>query len=125
MVARFLIKALGKIGVALLVVAICLLFLLFSPIWVPVIAVSSLREAGRQRRFLRNHEGVVLFCYTSRRGWNEFIVNNVLPVLPPTVGAIRLNARRPLPHTELRIRVRKEVLKGETGESQGDVYPNC
>ena len=40
------------------------------------------------RRFCKENEKGLFFIWTRRRDWHPFIMNNVLPVLPPGINAI-------------------------------------
>ena len=76
-----------------LMVTIVALIVLLSPIWIPIVLVVAAKEAITRRRVIRQNEGLCFFYYSSRRGWNEFVLNNVLPVLPATVVAVQVRGR--------------------------------
>ena len=48
----------------------------------PFIAVLGLRARLSLRRFRRREAGTFYLVCTPRRGWRDFLVNNVIPVLP-------------------------------------------
>ena len=56
-----------------------LFFLVMSLVAFPV---ACLHRRRLWRRFYREHNGAALFVWGSRHGWHDFVVNNVLPVLP-------------------------------------------
>jgi hypothetical protein len=59
----------------------------------PVILMVAARERVQNRRFRVQHEGTVFFCYSVRRGWREFVLNNVRPVLPHGIEMIQMRGR--------------------------------
>ena len=71
-----------------------LLLLLYLAMWL-VSIVLVLRDRLWKRRFRRSHEGRHFLVCTTRRGWNDFIRNNVGPVLPSSI-TICLMARKSL-----------------------------
>jgi hypothetical protein len=78
---RDVLGALGGLALAIFLVAISpVLFLAFMP--------EIARKWWRHRRFLRTQRGKVFFLWHARRGWYDFVRNNVLPVLPAHVRAL-------------------------------------
>ncbi len=70
------------VPIALIVVAAYLsLALLTAPVWVPYLVGRRLYEHA-------THRGRVFLVATRRRGWFEFVTNNVIPVLPPGIEVV-------------------------------------
>ena len=78
---------LGAFGVALAGVLI-----LISPIAVPILLFVSWM---RRRRFLVRHAGEALLVVSRRRGWRDFLVNNVAPALPPRTRCVWIDSEDP------------------------------
>jgi hypothetical protein len=69
------------------------LFIVLMPLWITFFILGLLilvtlvlpyvivAEGIRDRRAIRNVGARLVFSYSPRHGWNEFVVNNVLPVL--------------------------------------------
>lgn len=66
--------------------------ILFSPIAVPI---SLFIDWLRRRHFLARHAGETLLVVSRRRGWRDFIVNNVEPALPPRARCVWLDSDDP------------------------------
>lgn len=47
--------------------------------------IFAWREACERRRFIQRHRHQAYLLWDTRSGWHDFIVNNVLPLLPPDV----------------------------------------
>jgi hypothetical protein len=63
-------------------IALSPFLVLVSLIFVPVIAVLAVRDRWRLRQFRAHNAGRYFLVCTTRRGWYDFIRNNVEPVLP-------------------------------------------
>ena len=64
--------------------------------------VEALVARIRLLRYRWAHAGTVLFVCTTRHHWHGFLLNNVIPVLPPHVRVVWLTGRdrsRPTWHT--------------------------
>ena len=72
-------------GGALLVAFVTTLLIVSSPIWLPL----WWRRSRRRRRFLRRLAGRVYLVWHARRGWYDFVRNNVLPTLSTDVHALQ------------------------------------
>lgn len=57
-------------------------------------ALTSLRAREERGRFLQRHRQQVFLLWDTRGGWHRFLVNNVLPVLPPEVLPCPRGGRR-------------------------------
>ena len=66
--------------------------ILLSPLAVPVLL---LLDRMRRTRFLVQHSGESLLVVSRRRGWREFIINNVEPALPPRARCVWLDSEDP------------------------------
>lgn len=78
-------KKLGKI--ALLILLSPLILVLLS-IALPIIAYCSVRDAVSLRLFQRREDGNFYLVCTPRRGWHDYVRNNVVPILPPNVCVV-------------------------------------
>jgi hypothetical protein len=63
-------------------IALSPFLVLVSLIFVPVITALAVRDWWRRRKFRLGNAGRYFLVCTTRRGWHEFIRNNVEPVLP-------------------------------------------
>jgi len=72
-------KIVGKMGCALLLILVMVPLLVLS---IPVFLVSHIVGSISLRRFCRREAGHVYLICTSRRGWHDFLKNNVIPILP-------------------------------------------
>jgi hypothetical protein len=66
--------------------------ILISPLAVPVLL---LLDRMRRTRFLVQHSGESLLVVSRRRGWRDFIINNVEPALPPRARCVWLDSEAP------------------------------
>ena len=72
---------------------IIILLILLSPIIVPLVIYTYIRDWIKELRlksFLRANEGAKYFCYTARKTSKEYVTDNVLPYLPPDTRVIYL-----------------------------------
>jgi hypothetical protein len=75
---------------AFLVIILIVPFILVAlPPFCIYLAVKMLLDRWRDRRWRRKNEGTYFLVWTSRRGWHDFVVNNVLPALPGNVSVVR------------------------------------
>lgn len=74
---------------ATLLIVVALFIVLFLPVWLPSALFDRARRASRQRHFIREHASHVFLVWHARRGWYDFVRNNVLPALPPNVIAVQ------------------------------------
>lgn len=76
------------------------LFVVLAILGLPLVIAFQLWDFARLRwHCYRTHVWTYLIC-SPRRGWNEFLVNNVVPILPVGLGCIwatrdRTPRRRP------------------------------
>jgi hypothetical protein len=77
-VGAFILIAHVVLGAVTVVLALALVT---SPVWVPYIVARHLWLHSRNR-------GRVFLVVTRRHGWFEFVMNNVVPVLPPNVDVV-------------------------------------
>lgn len=86
-------KFLRQIGVAVLV---ALVVVVLGPVvavaGLPVLVVTEIGASVRLMRFRRKEAGCCYLICTSRRGWHDFLKNNVAPYLP---GNVRVVWHRP------------------------------
>ena len=81
---RKLLSSIANCLLAIILGAIvCSVGLLISPI-------LMVRTAVIRRRFRRRFAGRIIFYYTPKRGYRDFIHNNVLPVLPEDVISVQM-----------------------------------
>lgn len=78
---RGMAEALGCLLVAPFVIVFVVIAILFSPF-------SSLANRLFLWRFRRKHAGRAFLIWTRCRGWREFTVNNLFPVLPDGVVGV-------------------------------------
>jgi hypothetical protein len=71
------------IGVILVPIAL-LIFVVF----LPVILVVEIKEYIALRTFCRREAGNFYLICTSRRGWYDFLKNNLIPILPKNVKVV-------------------------------------
>ncbi|REJ86732.1 MAG: hypothetical protein DWQ34_18170 [Planctomycetota bacterium] len=90
-------------AVALVVVLIPVVIVVFI-VSIPWILVSSFYETLDFRRFRRRHAGRNYLVWSSRHGWRNFIVNNVIPALPRGTQAFRLCSIRDTAEEERALR---------------------
>ncbi len=76
---RFLIAPIAFLVVVISMPILLLIALILVPVVLPFRMVKRLR-------FLRRNDGLAFLVVTRRNGWFEFIQNNVVPALPPTVS---------------------------------------
>lgn len=77
-------------------VGVGLLFIILSPILVPLITFALLREWYREakfRRFLKRNEGAKYFCYPSKETGVKFAREVLIPKLNPDVHIVYLSQR--------------------------------
>lgn len=86
------------VGIIVLVVVA----LPFLPLFcICAVAKVLLWERWRDRRYCRKNDGRCFLVWTSRRGWHDFTVNNVLPALPESVSSVRTGMRAHPPPVRL------------------------
>lgn len=86
-----------QIGELFTAAVLIILLILLSPILVPLIIYTIIRDWINDRRFesfLRANDGAKYFCYTARKTSCEYVKENVLPQLPPGTRVIYLSDRR-------------------------------
>lgn len=94
MIVNPLRRSLRTAGVVGLIVLLTPLLLVVTVIAMPAILISSIVESFAFRRFRRRHAGHKYLVWSSRHGWRDFIVNNVIPGLPNGVQAFHLRSIR-------------------------------
>jgi hypothetical protein len=62
---------------------------LLAPIWLPFVLVQLIQTRWRRYRFRATRRGQLYLVWHARRGWYDFVRNNVLPRLPESVQAIQ------------------------------------
>lgn len=62
--------------------------ILLLPFLIAAAILITVWRRSVRRRFWRRYRGKTLLIWHSRRGWHDFCINNVLPVLPPNVLAV-------------------------------------
>jgi hypothetical protein len=77
-------------GVPIVLVGIALMGPILL-VWAPY---CGIRDAWRYRRFLRKNAGRCYLVWGPRHAWHDFIVNNVLPVLPDGMDSVRADPDR-------------------------------
>lgn len=80
----------------LIAVGLCLLLLLLSPILIPLIVYTYLRDKITETRFkrlLKKNEGAKFFCYTSRQSSVKFARENILPYLDDDITVIYMSEK--------------------------------
>ena len=82
--ATVLVAAFGIVVIGVLI--------LLSPLAVPVLL---LLDRMRRTRFLVQHSGGFLLVVSRRRGWRDFIINNVEPALPSRTRCVWLDSEDP------------------------------
>ena len=111
--SRTVLAVLGALGGVVLLaafgIALAGVLILISPIAVPVVLFVNWM---RRRRFLRQHAGECLLVVSRRRGWRDFLVNNVEPALPPRTRCVWLDSEDPRSDA---MRFIKWLLKRRTG----------
>lgn len=79
------------LALALLTPKLCLVIAATAVFLIAVFVPFELYSNRRQtRRAVNKAGGRIVFVYTSRRGWNELVVNNILPLLEDE-GILPLN----------------------------------
>lgn len=86
-------SALGNVLQVAVAVFLVLVSIPFALVY--LVVANRILEPWRRRRFRRRYAGRVVLVWTSRRGWHDFVVNNVLPVLPQ--GAMTIYQRKARP----------------------------
>ena len=82
----------GMVLFAVFGIALVGVLILFSPLAVPILL---LLDRMRRTRFLVQHCGDSLLVVSRRRGWRDFIINNVEPALPPRTRCVWLDSEDP------------------------------
>ncbi len=82
----------GMLVLSAIGIALAGFILLLSPVAVPVLLFVNWL---RRRSFLARHAGESLLVVSRRRGWRDFLVNNVEPVLPPRTRCVWLGVEDP------------------------------
>lgn len=75
--------------VALLILAAPLIILV-----IPLILSCEMKDAISMRLFRRREQGQIYLICTSKRGWHDFLKNNVIPAVPGNVRVVWQKARR-------------------------------
>ncbi len=87
--------AIRRIVGALLRAAILILVLpLIILLRIPLVLFSETKAAISMRVFRRREQGHVYLICTSKRGWHDFLKNNVIPVVSGNVRVVWQEARR-------------------------------
>ncbi|MCX5674332.1 MAG: hypothetical protein NTX87_04935 [Planctomycetota bacterium] len=98
----------------LAVVAGAPLVLLLIAMAIPILFVWApyrcIRDAWRCRRFLKKNAGRSYLVWNPHHRWHDFMVNNVLPVLPEGMESVRVGRGRPLT-SDLRIALIKSKVR--------------
>ena len=81
---RRIARILRPVGLLLLLLVAVVVFVVASPL----IVVLGLKGRLSLRRFRRREAGTFYLVCTSRRGWHDFLRNNVVPVLPEDTGVV-------------------------------------
>ena len=68
--------------------------ILLLPLIIYQISKAKRKEREEVRRFLQEMGPHILLVWHSRRGWNEFCQNNLLPALPEGIIAVQDRRRR-------------------------------
>jgi hypothetical protein len=72
----------------ILKVSLAVLVVLLLPLLLFLALVFRLCDELSDRRFRRLHDQNVYFVANRRHGWHEFVINNVVPALPPRVCVV-------------------------------------
>lgn len=87
--------AIKRIVGALLRAAILILVLpLIVLVGIPLVLFSETKTAISMHVFRRREQGHVYLICTSKRGWHDFLKNNVIPAVPGDVRVVWQEARR-------------------------------
>lgn len=87
--------AIKRIVGALLWAAILILVLpLIVLLGIPLVLFCETKAAISMRVFHRREQGHVYLICTSKRGWHDFLKNNVIPVVPGNVRVVWQEAGR-------------------------------
>lgn len=87
--------AIKRIVGALLRAAILILVLpLIILLGIPLVLFSETKAAISMHVFRRREQGHVYLICTSKRGWHDFLKNNVIPAVPGDVRVVWQEARR-------------------------------
>jgi len=73
----------------MVVVIVCL------PIVIPLVARDRWRRRKRIQKYLQSKQGTLVLVWHSRRGWHDFCLNNLLPVVPENITVTK-NTHRSL-----------------------------
>jgi len=77
----------GPVGIALVVLAVPFIIVLVI-VALPFVGIAGLCTRVVLRKFRRKNDGVVFLICTSRRGWHDYLKNNLLPVAPSELRVI-------------------------------------
>ena len=94
----------GGIGKPMLLLLLSPLLFLLGLTLLPLLAVVLVRYEWKLRRLRRLLAGQTILVWSSRHDWHNFIVNNVLPVLPRNVRPFRRRSRVRTPKPEQGLR---------------------
>ena len=98
-----------------MVIVITLMFLLILPIVLSASLVHGRRQRKRIHQFFESHEnGTILLVWHDRRGWHDFCLNNLLPVVPDGIEPIK-NTHRTFGELDLQDWYEMERKAGSKG----------
>lgn len=78
------------VGAPCIIVAVAMLGPILL-VWAPYCCI---RDAWRYHRFLKKNAGRCCLVWSPRNRWHDFVVNNVLPVLPDGMDSVRADPDR-------------------------------
>ena len=67
----------------------------------PILAFLQVLDIIRARKFWTKNQGQNLFFYSNKYGWADFLINNIIPVLPPNTLVYNLYKDKKNPHVEV------------------------
>lgn len=78
----------------LVLAAIPFVLVLFIVVGIPALIICETKAAVSLRVFRRREAGHVFLICTSRRGWHDFLRNNIIPVLPENFRVVWTKSAR-------------------------------
>jgi hypothetical protein len=94
-------KTIKAIVGVLIVVFVLILILLLSPVIIPVGAFMYVREAISLKIFRHREDGHFYLICASKRNWQNFLRNNVIPVLPCNIKVVWCKPREKGAYSDL------------------------
>lgn len=88
------------------------IFIILSLILLPIFLARQVCDRIQLRVFRRKHAGHFFLVCTSKHGWYDFLLNNVIPILPDNIRVAWYNTKGPDRNVDLFHRLTQSKIYG-------------